>query len=45
MDESTRSRIRHIFLSPRPNFALLTAADLLGMTLKELKREIEMGRL
>jgi len=43
MDETTRSRIRHIFLSPRPNFALLTAADLLGMTLKELKREIEDG--
>jgi hypothetical protein len=45
MDESTRSRIRHIFLSPRPNFALLTAADLLGMTLKELKREIEDGAI
>src|ERR1700686_1621552 len=43
MDESTRSRIRHIFLSPRPNFALMTAADLLGFTLKELKREIEDG--
>jgi hypothetical protein len=45
MDESTRSRIRYIFLSPRPNFALTTAADLLGMTLKELKREIEDGRI
>jgi hypothetical protein len=45
MDESTRSRIRHIFLSPRPNFALLTAADLLGFTLKELKREIEGGTI
>src|SRR5216684_4402329 len=43
MDESTRSNIRHIFLSPRPNFVLLTASDLLGMTLKELKREIEDG--
>jgi hypothetical protein len=31
--------------SPRPNFALLTAADLLGMTLKELKREIEDGAI
>jgi hypothetical protein len=45
MDEPTRSRIRHIFLSPRPNFALLTAADLLGFTLKELKREIEDGAI
>ena len=45
MDESTRSRIRHIFLSPRPNFALMTAADLLGITLKELKREIEDGAI
>jgi mannose-1-phosphate guanylyltransferase len=43
MDQSTRSDIRHIFLSPRPNFALMTAANLLGMTLKELKREIEDG--
>jgi hypothetical protein len=39
IDEPTRSRIRHIFLSPRPNFALMTAADLLGFTLEELKRE------
>src|SRR5437763_7592094 len=45
LDESTRARIRHIFLSPRPNFALLTAADLLGMSLKELKREIEVGAI
>jgi len=45
MDEVIRSCIRHIFLSPRPNFALMTAADLLGMTLKELKREIEDGAI
>jgi hypothetical protein len=45
MDQSTRSRIRHIFLSPRPNFALMTAPDLLGFTLKELKREIEDGAI
>ena len=45
MDKTTRSRIRHIFLSPRPNFALMTAADLLGITLKELKREIEDGAI
>jgi len=43
LDETTRSNIRHIFLSPRPNFALLNAADMLGMTLKQLKREIEDG--
>jgi len=45
MDETTRSNIRHIFLSPRPHFALLIAAELLGMTLKELKREIEDGAI
>jgi hypothetical protein len=33
MNETTRHRIRHIFLSPRPNFPLMTAAELLGMTL------------
>lgn len=43
MHDLTRSRIRHIFLSPRPNFALMTAAELLGITVKELKREIEDG--
>jgi predicted ABC-class ATPase len=45
MDETTRSSIRHIFLSPRPHFALLTVTQLLGMTLKELKREIEDGAI
>lgn len=30
LDQPTRNRIRHIFLSPRPNFALMPAADLLG---------------
>ena len=45
MDETTHSRIRHIFLSPRPSFALMTAADLLCMTLKALKREIENGAI
>ncbi len=45
MDESTRSRIHHIFLAPRPNFALMTAADLLGLTLRDLKREIEDGAI
>jgi hypothetical protein len=45
LDHTTRNRIRHIFLSPRPNFALMPTADLLGMTLKELKREIESGAI
>ncbi|HYO78321.1 MAG TPA: hypothetical protein VE010_17815 [Thermoanaerobaculia bacterium] len=45
MDQTTRKRIRHIFLSPRPTFPLMPAADLLGMTLKGLKREIESGAI
>jgi hypothetical protein len=45
LDESTRSSIRHIFLSPRPSFALMTAAGLLGMEFRELKREIANGSI
>jgi len=45
MDETTRSNIRHIFLSPRPSFVLMTAASLLGMSFKELKQEIEDGAI
>src|SRR5437660_12386733 len=45
MDDSPRSRIRHIFLSPRPNFVLMTAAELLGMTLKDLRHEIGIGAI
>ena len=45
MDETTRSNIRQIFLSPRPSFVLMTAASLLGMSFKELKREIEDGAI
>src|SRR5258708_21863907 len=45
MDDSTRSRIRHIFLSPRPNFVLMTAAELLDMTLKDLRHEIGIGAI
>src|SRR5688500_79868 len=45
MNEITRSRIRHIFLSPRPTIPLMSAADLLGMPLNELKREIENGAI
>src|SRR6266568_9086175 len=43
MDENTRNSIRHIFLSPRPNFPLMTAAWLLGMSFQELKKEIVDG--
>jgi len=45
MDEITRIRIRYIFLTPRPSVALLTAAEHLGMSLKELKRELEEGAI
>ena len=45
MDNLTHSRIRRIFLSPRPNTALLTAASLLGMTFPDLKREVETGSI
>lgn len=45
LDDTTRHRIRHIFLSPRPSFALLQASDLLGMTLGELKREVAVGAI
>jgi hypothetical protein len=45
MDESARSSIRHIFLSPRPSFALMTAAGLLGMEFQGLKREIANGSI
>ena len=45
MPPPTTRDIRHIFLTPRPNVALMTAADLLGMTLKELKADIEDGAI
>jgi hypothetical protein len=45
MDETTRSDIRNIFLSNRQSCALMTASLLLGMTLKELKKEIEDGAI
>src|SRR5947209_7089123 len=45
MDDITRIRIRYIFLTPRPSVALMTAADHLGMSLKELKKEIEDGAI
>lgn len=37
--------IRRIFLTPRPNLPLMTAADRLGMTLRELKRDIADGAI
>ena len=43
MPNPTPDQIRRIFLSPRPHLPLMTAADLLGMTLKELKRDIDEG--
>lgn len=39
----TPAQIRRIFLSPRPHLALTTAADLLGTTLRDLKRDIDDG--
>ena len=43
MDANTRTRIRHIFLSPRPHFPLNTVAELLEMPVEELKSEIKDG--
>src|SRR4051795_4922335 len=43
MDANTRTRIRHIFLSPRPHFPLNTVAELLEMSAEELKAEIKDG--
>src|SRR5436305_1814216 len=37
--------IRRIFLTPRPNLPLMTAADLSGMTLQVLKRDIADGAI
>ncbi|HEX7152305.1 MAG TPA: hypothetical protein VF618_12525 [Thermoanaerobaculia bacterium] len=45
MPQNSRSDIRHIFLSPRPSFALLTAAGLLGLTLPELRQGIADGSI
>jgi hypothetical protein len=45
MDETVRDSIRHIFLSPRPHVALLTASSLLGITFAELKKEVEDGAI
>jgi hypothetical protein len=37
--------LRRIFLTPRPNLPLMTAAERLGMTLQELKRDIADGAI
>jgi predicted site-specific integrase-resolvase len=43
MNANTKSRIRHIFLSPRPHFPLNTVAELLEMSVDDLKAEIKDG--
>jgi hypothetical protein len=43
MPNPTPAQIRRIFLSPRPHLTLITAADLFGMRLKDLKRDIDDG--
>lgn len=43
MPNPTPADIRHIFLNPRRQFALLTAAQLLGISLGELKKDIADG--
>src|ERR1044071_3395615 len=45
MDETTRERIRQIFLSPRLHVSLITAAGLLGVRFDVLKREVEDGAI
>jgi hypothetical protein len=43
MQSLTPAHIRQIFLNPRPTIALMVAADLLGMTFRDLKRDIADG--
>jgi hypothetical protein len=43
MDETTRTRIRDIFLGRQRSFPLSQAANLLGMTVGELEREVADG--
>lgn len=45
MTPPTPDRIRRIFLNPRPNTALFTAAELLGVSLVELRADIESGAI
>jgi prophage antirepressor-like protein len=43
MPNPTHAQIRRIFLSARPHVTLTDAAELLGVTLEELKRDIDDG--
>jgi hypothetical protein len=43
MQSVDSDNVRRVFLGIRPHIALLTAADLLGMSLGELKRDIANG--
>lgn len=43
MPNPTPAQIRRVFFSPRPHLALRIAAELLGVSLKELKRDIDDG--
>lgn len=45
MINNTRDRIRRIFLSPSPTFALMPAAELLEMSFQDLKHEIADGTI
>jgi hypothetical protein len=45
MDTDLPTRIRRTFLDPRPHVTLRTAAELLGIPLKELKRDIRDGTI
>jgi len=43
LNESTRTSIRRIFLSRQANFSLITAAALLGVSFRQLKRDVADG--
>lgn len=45
MNDTDLHRIRRIFLNARPNVALMTAADLLDMSLRGIEREIADGSI
>ena len=45
MNENARHHIRQIFLSHRPNFVLMTASILLGMSYPDLQKAIADGAI
>jgi hypothetical protein len=45
MAKITHHDIRRVFLTHRPSFALMPAAELLGMSFAELKREVADGAI